>query len=248
MLPSIQILASGISFYRRSSAISVPQVSALWRLCVVTIIWMIWGHRNIWTFEDKAASAQSTLVAFWSHIRDAGAGITAPMRNTVEDLAVLVACGVPGRAPKAPSIIRVRCQPPPLHMMKVNIDGGAAGSPGALTCGGVFRDHFGVFRGCFAVAHWRGFAFEAVLAAALYAIELAHDRGWNKFWLESDSKYVVNFLKSDEPDVPWGLMARWHRVRLLKSAMSLVVSHIYREGNAVADRLTREKTLLVVVA
>ncbi|KAL8509505.1 hypothetical protein ACS0TY_016646 [Phlomoides rotata] len=192
-----------------------PQVMALWRLCIVTLI--------------------------WAYIREAGAGITAPMRNSVEDLSILAACGVLGRPPRAPTIRRIRWQVPPMHMMKVNIDGGAAGSPGDLTGGGVFRDQFGVFRSCFAVSHGRGFAFEAELASVFYAIELAHDRGWINIWLESDSTYVVHCLKSGEPDVPWSLMARWHRVRRLKSAMNLVVSHIYREGNAVADRLTCEE-------
>ncbi|KAL8462101.1 hypothetical protein ACS0TY_033254 [Phlomoides rotata] len=124
--------------------------------------------------------------------------------------------------------------------MKVNIDGGAAGSPGDLTGEGVFRDHFGVFRVCFAVSHRWGFAFEVELASAFYAIKLAHDMGWTNLWLESDSTYVVHFFMSGEPDVPWSLMAIWHRVRMLKSVMNLVV-HIYMEGNAVADRLTREK-------
>ncbi|KAL8508361.1 hypothetical protein ACS0TY_018826 [Phlomoides rotata] len=100
---------------------------------------------------------------------------------------------------------------------------------------GVFRDNFVVFSGCFAVSHGRGFDFEVELAFALYAIELAHDRGWTNIWLESDSSYVPHILKSSNPDVPWRLLARWHRVRWLKSDMNMVVSHIYREGNVVAD-------------
>ncbi|KAL8463827.1 hypothetical protein ACS0TY_033683 [Phlomoides rotata] len=76
---------------------------------------------------------------------------------------------------------------------------------------------------------------------ALYAIELAFDRGWTNIWLESDSTYVVHILKSSHHVVPWRLLTRWHRVRRLKTDLHMVVSHIYKEGNAVADRLTREE-------
>ncbi|KAL8458489.1 hypothetical protein ACS0TY_036128 [Phlomoides rotata] len=62
--------------------------------------------------------------------------------------------------------------------------------------GGIFRDHFGLFRGCFTVTHGRGYAFEAELSTTLYAIEIAYDKGWTNIWLESDSTYVVHILKS----------------------------------------------------
>ncbi|KAL8541601.1 hypothetical protein ACS0TY_002753 [Phlomoides rotata] len=159
------------------------------------------------------------------------------MGNSLEDLAILSACGVTGRPPRAPTIRCICWQTPPIHVMKVNVDGGVAWSPGHLMGGGVFRDHFGVFRGCFTVSHGRGFAFEAELASAFYAIELAHDRGWTNIWLESDSTYVVHTLKSGDPDVPWSLLARWHRVRRLMSEMNMVVSHIYRESNAVCSHM-----------
>ncbi|KAL8535021.1 hypothetical protein ACS0TY_010878 [Phlomoides rotata] len=205
-----------------------PQVTALWRLCIVTIVWVIWDQRNKRTFEGSYAMGFFFACHLLGIIREAGEGINAAMRNSMEDLVILSACGVKGRPPRAPNIRCVRWQVPPINVIKINIDGGAAGSPGLLTGGEVFRDNFGVFRGCFAVSHGRGFAFEAELATTLFSIELAHDKGWNTIWLESDSTYVVHILKSID------------RVRRLRSGLNMVVSHIYREGNAVADRLTRE--------
>ncbi|KAL8537020.1 hypothetical protein ACS0TY_012270 [Phlomoides rotata] len=131
--------------------------------------------------------------------------------SRVLHLAILSACGVKGRPPRAPNIRCVRWQVPPYNVIKINIDGGAAGSPGLFTGEGVFHDNFEVCRGCFVVSHgWGGWGvtFEAELATILFAIELAHDKGWNTIWLMLD--------------------------------MNIVVSHIYMEGNAVADRLTRE--------
>ncbi|KAL8544559.1 hypothetical protein ACS0TY_004945 [Phlomoides rotata] len=60
------------------------------------------------------------------------------------------------------------------------------------------------------------------------------------FWLETNSTYVVHVLKARPLEVPWRLLGSWHRVRKRLEQMSFVVSHIFREGNALADRLTRE--------
>ncbi|KAL8480976.1 hypothetical protein ACS0TY_027491 [Phlomoides rotata] len=215
-----------------------PQVAALWRLCITTIIWVIWDQRNRRIFEGLVTRDSSLLIGFRAFILEASDSISAPMRNTLADLAITSACGVKGRPPWAPTVKCVRWQTPPVGVLKKNIDGSAAGSPGQLTGWGVFRDHFGVFRGCFTVSHGSGYAFEAELATTLYAIELVHDKGWSNIWLESDSSYVVHILKSSHFEIPWRLLARWHRVRRLRPNLNMVVSHIYREGNAVADRLS----------
>ncbi|KAL8515515.1 hypothetical protein ACS0TY_014270 [Phlomoides rotata] len=144
------------------------------------------------------------------------------MHNAAYDLEVLSRFGITGRPQMAPAVYCIRWQPPPCRVMKVNVNGGAAGSPGQLRGGGVFRDNFGVFRCCFAASFGAGFAFEAELATTFMALDLAFERHWNAIWLETNSSYVVHVLKA----------------RPLE--MSLVVSHIFREGNASADRLTRE--------
>ncbi|KAL8480982.1 hypothetical protein ACS0TY_027497 [Phlomoides rotata] len=69
--------------------------------------------------------------------------------------------------------------------------------------GGVYRDNSGVCHGCFAMNHGRGFAFEAELATAFYALEIAYVKGWMNIWMECDSTYVVQFLKFPNPMVPW---------------------------------------------
>ncbi|KAL8512710.1 hypothetical protein ACS0TY_019000 [Phlomoides rotata] len=124
------------------------------------------------------------------------------MHNTVLDLSILFSFRIVGRPSKAPSIVCIRWQPPPIHYLKVNVDGGADGAPGRITGGGVFRDRYGVFRSCFAMQHGIGFAFEVELATAFTAIALAHDKHWMGIWLESDSSYVVNFLKTHPLLVP----------------------------------------------
>ncbi|KAL8506337.1 hypothetical protein ACS0TY_017274 [Phlomoides rotata] len=149
--------------------------------------------------------------------------------------------GVVGRRSRSFAIKCVRWQRPPLQYIKINVDGGASGAPGKITGGGVFRNSFKVFRDCFAMNHGKWFAFEAELSTALYTIELAHARGWWKVWLECDSIYVVRIFREQSPKVLWRLIAQWHKIRKTMKTMHVVVSHIYREGNDIADRLTREQ-------
>ncbi|KAL8485527.1 hypothetical protein ACS0TY_027713 [Phlomoides rotata] len=114
------------------------------------------------------------------------------------------------------------------------------GGPGRITVGGVYCDSFGVFIGCFVITHGMGFAFDAELATAFSAIEMAYDKNWRNIWLECDSVYVVSVLKTHDSAVPWRLLAQWHMIHKLIGELQLVVSHIYREGNATTDILTRE--------
>ncbi|KAL8537664.1 hypothetical protein ACS0TY_012698 [Phlomoides rotata] len=45
---------------------------------------------------------------------------------------------------------------------------------------GIFRDSFGVCKGCFAMSLGLGFAFEAELATPLQAISITHELGWTR--------------------------------------------------------------------
>ncbi|KAL8530031.1 hypothetical protein ACS0TY_007199 [Phlomoides rotata] len=53
-----------------------------------------------------------------------------------------------------------------------------------------------------------GFAFEAELATAFLAIQIAYAKHWRNIWLECDSAYVVSVLKTHDSAVPWRLLAQ----------------------------------------
>ncbi|KAL8503103.1 hypothetical protein ACS0TY_022011 [Phlomoides rotata] len=211
-----------------------PQVSSVWRLVVITMIWMVWDQRNRCIFDGVTAHSSRALVHFWALMREANGCNLGHMMNSTFDLFVLSTFGITGRPPKATSIINIRWQTPPPRYIKVNVDGGANGTPGRLSGGGVYRDIFGVFRGCFAVDHGFGFAFEAELATSFFPLSLLSRSngfifGWNPILLRNRQSLVL-----------WRLLSHWHKVRRLMGDMQIVVSHIFREDNASADRLTRE--------
>lgn len=68
------------------------------------------------------------------------------------------------------------------------------------------------------------------------AVELAFYKGWRSIWLEVDSSYVVQLFLSCA-QVPWRIKGRWMRVLGYIQQMDFRVTHIYREGNQVADFL-----------
>jgi ribonuclease HI len=70
----------------------------------------------------------------------------------------------------------------------------------------------------------------------ILAIECDFDRGWSHLWLESDSKLAVLAFKSCNI-IPWQLYNRWLNCMIMIISMNFVVSHVYREGNHVADKL-----------
>ena len=75
------------------------------------------------------------------------------------------------------------------------------------------------------------------MVAAVHAIDYAWTFGWRRLWLESDSTFVVDILRSRSRKVPWRWRPAWDRCLSLISQMDFVVTHIYREGNQVADSL-----------
>lgn len=84
-----------------------------------------------------------------------------------------------------------------------------------------------------------GFSFEAELMAAISEMEIAWERGWRSLWLGSDSIYVVSLLKARFPIVPWNICNHWLFTLQRIKSFSLHASHIFCEGNRVADALPR---------
>ncbi|KAK2655459.1 hypothetical protein Ddye_008511 [Dipteronia dyeriana] len=94
-------------------------------------------------------------------------------------------------------------------------------------------------KGCFAIPLDHVFAFEVELLATSIAINFAWQNEWHWIWLESDSSYVVQLLSSRTEQVPWWIRQAWQCCIYQISKMEFQVSHIFREGNQVADALSK---------
>ena len=180
--------------------------------------------------------------AVWVSIKTTSCLKIGNMRNCLEDLLITHKLKIPRLPPKANSIVEVRWNLPPTGWLKCNIDGSALGAPGLSGCGGIFRTCRGFSKGCFSFFIGVGHAFEAELLGFILAVEKAKEFEWRNLWIESDSSYVVNLFRKKSGKIPWKLNNRWHRAMKFASEINVVVSHIFREGNAVADKLSNLAT------
>ncbi|KAK2638448.1 hypothetical protein Ddye_026243 [Dipteronia dyeriana] len=177
------------------------------------------------------------LSLLWHSVYEADSLQSGTMKNSVDEFQILQWLHVSDRSPKAPRILEVNWRPPPSGCHKVNTDGAAFGSPGLVGCARVFLTCRGFVKCCFAISLGVCFAFEAELAAAIYTIDYAWTFDWRRLRLESNSTFVVDILRSRSRKVPWGWRTDWDRCLGLISQMDFAVTHIYREGNQVADSL-----------
>ncbi|KAK9282908.1 hypothetical protein L1049_011133 [Liquidambar formosana] len=157
------------------------------------------------------------------------------MDNTQSDLLVLHSLGVSAIPKKAPIVSEV-CWHPPIWL-KLNTDGLAKGNPGPTVAGGVFRNCRGFVKGIFSFNIGIQSAFYAELLAVILGIEQAWDKGWFQIWLESDSLSVIQCLSNPDFTPPWSLRVRWQNCKTYLRRMRFQFSHIFREGNAMADKV-----------
>lgn len=71
------------------------------------------------------------------------------MQNSVADLMILRGLGVAGRTAPPHTFLTVIWRCPAVTWIKANIDGLAVGAPGAIACGGLFRNSRGFVIACF---------------------------------------------------------------------------------------------------
>jgi ribonuclease HI len=157
--------------------------------------------------------------------------------NSIRDFSILKQFKIKIHNPKSPSVLEIFWQPPLINWVKCNIDGASKGNPGISSCGGIFRNHDAEFMLCF--VEFIGFAssYMVELQGALRAIEVAHQMNWRNLWLETDSALVLLAFTNPNFHVPWSLRNRWQNALILTRQMNFIVTHIFREGNQVADTL-----------
>lgn len=104
--------------------------------------------------------------------------------------------------------------------------------------GGVFRDHNGSVVLAFSSFIGKGSNNVGEAFAILQGLQLCHQNGWKKIIIETDSLLVVNCLKKIwQPPLSLVYVLR-DSLQLIQDQM--VITHIYREANMMADQLAAE--------
>ncbi|WCJ18474.1 Retrovirus-related Pol polyprotein from type-1 retrotransposable element R2 [Euphorbia peplus] len=236
----VQINTTGSISFLVSEALNhkfSKQISLLWLAAILNGFWLLWHFRNLAIFEDIPPVLYNLLRQLWAFLREIDKNNSCSSSNSMKDFHVLRQLGLSVRPSRAPKIIGISWKPPSSGWLKVNTDGSALGAPSSAGSGGIFRTSRGFPKGCFAFSIGCSFAHIAELRAAVYAISVAWNKGWRHIWLECDSMFVVSLFKTRSTRVPWELRQNWLQCLNYISKMCFVVSHIYREGNRVADAL-----------
>lgn len=124
---------------------------------------------------------------------------------------------------------------PPPHWVKVNIYDSFHDALHA-SFGGIFRDENTAFLGAFAHQATLPSAIDAKVLAVIEAIRVARLRDWLSLWIETDFMLVVNYFHKPTT-IPWRLTTRWAKCLHVARQMDVHISHMYREGNSIADKL-----------
>lgn len=96
--------------------------------------------------------------------------------------------------PIVPLIHQIPWYPPLYSWIKGNSDGASQRHRGPEACGGIFRDHRGKAFGSLCFNNGTRNAYIVKLWGATLAIETAWQKGWIRFWLETNSTLVIQSL------------------------------------------------------
>lgn len=216
------------------------QTFHLWIFGIQCCFYIIWKARNQSIFHNVRPIISKWLHYLKSRIHDISSVAPGNMHNSVADLAILKSLGVPGHPCKAPKVLEVYWLPPPPGWIKLNTDG-LSNSTTAAT-GGVFRNSRGLVLGCFCMSIGQHTAFYAEMLALIQGLTMAKKKGWTKLWIELDSSSVIQCLLNSSYKPPWTLHSQWLTCKDFLSSSQFYASHIYREGNQVADKLSNMGT------
>ena len=206
-----------------------PQARDVFISDIVHVTHAIWLARNAIWFDGRRLPLHTVKNNILKSVSLSGSlseGNCIP-----SDITLLENFHAPPSFRKFKDIISVVWKPPTVGWVKVNTNGSVINS--SASCGGIFRDHRGTFMGCFASNLGAISVFEAELQGIIIALENAARFNWKNIWVESDSSSAVLAFKNSDL-IPFRLRNHWHNCQL---GITVVCSHIYREGNCCADRL-----------
>lgn len=121
---------------------------------------------------------------------------------------------------------------------KINVDGASANNPGKAGGGGVIRNDTGCWVKGFCINLGMASNVAAELLAILQGLKLAWDLGIRRVHLETDSLTGLELVMKEPRGSPHHNVIQEIR-KQIKQQWECKVSHIWREGNQVADCLAK---------
>jgi ribonuclease HI len=235
-----------------NTTLQFTSMDDMWKLCdsnwspqgkvtiiaaIINLLHTIWIVRNKARFNDTNTTWLAAISKIITYTALSGNNTKKLASNSMRDFTFLKNFKVQIHHSRVTSYKEVYWYPPLTNWIKCNIDGASSGNPGNAACGGIFRDHEANFVHSFAEHLGVANSYFAEMCGAMRAIEIAYHNQWSTLWLETDSTTVVAAFNNPDKPVAWSLRNRWKNVMFMIRHMTFMVSHIYREGNQVADLL-----------
>ncbi|KAL6558461.1 hypothetical protein OROMI_018811 [Orobanche minor] len=208
----------------------------IFHILPILILWFIWCCRNEKRVDNVPFTAKRVCDRKWKYIATFNLkGKNKRIFWKGADRITSFLGIIPAPNPLY-SMMAVRWCKPDVDWWKLNTDGASRGNPGAAAASGVIRDHFG--QPIFMFSEYIGLQINnyAEIYAIWRGLEFCMEKSYNKIWIEVDSKIAIDLIERSTTS-HWTLQGLILKIRGFKAKMEIKLSHIFREGNAVADYL-----------
>ncbi|KAL6580791.1 hypothetical protein OROMI_006714 [Orobanche minor] len=209
----------------------------IFHIILILIFWFLWCCRNDRRVDNVPFTANRVCERIWNYINTFNHKVIFKNKK-IWIGAALIADRVGIIA--APKMIfkccSVRWSKPQTGWWKLNTDGAAHGNPGDAAVGGIIMDHVGkplIMFSEFLGVRTNNFA---ELYAIWRGLEFCIDNHFDKVWVEVDSKIALSLIEHSTT-THWQLQSIISKIHDFRGSIEIRFSHIFREGNAVADWL-----------
>ncbi|XVE96968.1 hypothetical protein REPUB_Repub02eG0269900 [Reevesia pubescens] len=181
--------------------------------------WFLWKFRNKVVFEDGFVWPFNMLDIIQKHV------LCFRYSNTVR----------PGRLLKQQVLIA--WERPPLHFIKVNVDGAAIANTESIAAGGLCRNDQGDWLCGFTLKLGVGTILHAEIQAILTGLRLAWEKGFVRVIVETDSLLAVEKIHTPVLDRDPLSRLILECKQLINRQWDCKLQHVFREANRSADIL-----------
>ena len=225
--------------------------SKIWNICPSMVVWGIWKERNSRIFKNQARSLGSFLLKLEASIVEV---MNAYLRKTAhaegsfslwdgilkKSWTNLINPPLVYGASNKEARAKCRWAPPLPGWHKLNFDGAARGNPGIAGVGCIVNDEKGKWIAKLAAPLPPVSNNMAELEALEKGLRLCYKLRIHKIHIEGDSQIVLNAVRLKKTP-NWVLNSKLQEVLiLLEHFEEINISHIYREGNSLADELANK--------
>ncbi|KAL6565077.1 hypothetical protein OROMI_016527 [Orobanche minor] len=209
----------------------------IFHIIPILIVWFLWCCRNDRRVDNVPFTANRVCERIWNYINTFNHKVIFKYKKFWMGAALIAdRVGVIAAPKTFFKCCSVRWSRPQSGWWKLNTDGAARGNPGDAAAGGIIRDHMGkplIMFSEFLGVRSNNFA---ELYAIWRGLEFCIDNHFDKVCVEVDSKIALSLIEH-ATTTHWQLQSIISKIRDFRGSIEIRFSHIFREGNAVADWL-----------